>query len=73
MALTVKELGAGGQSIAERELGWDRGTIRKAIRELESGITCVDNYRGRGRKKIEEHLPNLLIDLKAIVDGQNRS
>ena len=29
MARTVKELGPGGQRQAERELGWNRGTLRK--------------------------------------------
>ena len=72
MARTVKELGAGGQSLAERELGWDRGTVRKGIREVDSGITCMDNYQGRGRKKVEEHLPNLLTDIKSIVDSQSQ-
>jgi DNA-binding protein Fis len=39
MARTVKALGKGGQRKAERELGWDRQTIRKGMQELESGIT----------------------------------
>jgi DNA-binding protein Fis len=39
MARTVKRLGKGGQRKAERELGWDRQTIRKGMRELESGVT----------------------------------
>ena len=47
MAQTVLELGIGGQSVAERELGWNRRTIRKGMRELMSGITCVDNYDAR--------------------------
>jgi hypothetical protein len=38
MARTVKAMGKGGQRRAERELGWDRETIRKGVRELESGI-----------------------------------
>lgn len=38
MARTVKALGKGGQREAERELGWDRKTIRKGMRELESRI-----------------------------------
>ena len=38
MARTVKVLGPGGQRKAERELGWDRKTIRKGTRELESKI-----------------------------------
>lgn len=73
MARTVKELGRGGQQRAARELGWGRMTIRKGLRELESGLTCLDAYTLRGRKRAEEHLPNLLSDIKAIVDSQSQS
>ena len=73
MAEVVKGLGKGGQRQAESELGWDRGTIRKGTRELESGIERNDNFGGRGRKAIEEHLPNLLDDIKAIVDGESQT
>jgi hypothetical protein len=73
MARTVKTLGAGGASRAEEELGWNRKTIRKGMHELESGITCVDAVSSRGRKRAEDHLPNLLRDIKAIVDGQSQT
>jgi hypothetical protein len=73
MARTVQALGEGGQRLAERELGWNRGTIRKGMHELESGVVCVDAYDWRGRKRAEEHLPNLLTDLKAVVDGQSQA
>ena len=73
MARTVQALGEGGQRLAERELGWNRGTIRKGMHELESGIVCLDAYTARGRKRSEEHLPNLLSDLKAVVDGQSQA
>lgn len=73
MAGTVKEMGYGGQSLAARELGWNRDIIRQGIRELETGITCVDNYQARGRKKAEIHLPNLLFDIKSIVDSQSQT
>ncbi|QFS52127.1 transposase [Nostoc sphaeroides CCNUC1] len=72
MASTVQGLGLGGQRLAESELGWNRDTIRKGIRELESGITCVDNMSGKGRYKAEEHFPNLLEDIKNIVDSQSQ-
>lgn len=39
MARTVKALGKSGQRKAERKLGWDRQTIRKGMRELESRVT----------------------------------
>lgn len=73
MARVVKSLGWGGQSYAERELGWHRGVIRKGLHELESGIVCLDNFAGRGRKRAEEHLPNLLTDIQEIVDGQSQT
>ena len=73
MARTVKELGLGGQQRAARELGWGRMTIRKGMRELDSGVACVDGFRLRGRKRAEDHLPNLLTDIRAIVDGQSQT
>src|SRR5262245_20871680 len=73
MARTVQELGPGGQRRAERELGWNRQTLRKALRELASGLTCLDAFSLRRRKLSEEHLPNLLIDIKAIVDSQSQA
>lgn len=73
MARIVKSLGNGGQSYAERELGWYRGTIRKGPRELESGVRIVDNFKARGRKPVEFHLPKLLDDIRAIVDNQSQT
>jgi hypothetical protein len=73
MARTVKILGQGGQRRAEKELGWNRHTIRKGMHELESGIRCIDYFSGRGRKRAEEHLPNLLDDIKAILDEQSQT
>jgi hypothetical protein len=70
MARTICLLGFEGQRRAERELGWNRATIRKGTRELRSGIRCVDAFCLRGRKRAEEHLPNLLADIKAVVDAQ---
>jgi len=73
MARTVKELGPGGQRLAERELGWNRITIRKGTHELKSGIICLDAFSARGRKRAEVHLPHLLDDIRAIVDGQSQT
>jgi hypothetical protein len=73
MARTVKELGPGGQRLAERELGWNRITIRKGTHELKSGIICLDAFSARGRKRAEVHFPHLLDDIRAIVDGQSQT
>ena len=72
MAKTVQELGPGGQRRAERELDWDRSTIRKGQHELASGLACLDAFCLRGRKKAEERLPNLLPAIRAIVDSQSQ-
>jgi len=73
MARAVRNLGAGGQRRAERELGWNRATVRKGRHELDSGIICVDGFALRARKKAEDHLPHLLTDSRAIVDGQSQT
>jgi hypothetical protein len=73
LARTVHALGEGGQRLAERELGWNRGTIRKGQRELSHGMVCIDAYSSRGRKRSEEHLPNLLSDITSLVDGQSQA
>src|SRR5450631_4397253 len=73
LARTVRTLGEGGQRLTEQELGWNRGTIRKGQHELKHGIVCLDAFSLRGRKRSEEHLPHLLRDIIAIVDGQSQA
>lgn len=68
MARVVKKFGPGGQTKAEKRLGWNRKTIRKAIRELDSGFVCVDAFSLRGRKRADELLPSLVDDIKEIVE-----
>jgi len=59
--------------LAEQELGWNRRTIRKGTQELNSG-QAIEDGRGRsGRKRVEAKLPDLLEDLRAIVDPQSQS
>jgi len=72
MAQVVRLLGKGGQRRAEKELNWNRGAIRKGMHELESGFACIEAFSARGRKRAEEHLPNLLDDIKAIGDEQSQ-
>ena len=72
MAKTVNVLGPRGQRKAERELGWNRGTVRKGQNELQQG-EIADNFSARGRKKAEEKLPNLLEDIRAIVEPTSQA
>ena len=53
--------------LSQRQLGWAHNTVRKALHELRSGITCVDNFSARGRKPCEFHLPQLFQDIRDLV------
>lgn len=73
MARVVRDvLGEGGQREAEREFGWNRGTIRKGMQELESGIPIPDNFEARGRKATEDRLPYLLDDITEIAQANSQ-
>jgi hypothetical protein len=73
MARAVKAMGRGGQRWAEDRLGWSRVTVRKGMRELQSGMTCLDAFSARGRRPVEGRLPRLLDDIKDIADGQSQA
>jgi hypothetical protein len=47
--------------------GWGRDTLRKALHERRTGITCQDAFSFRGRKPSEFHLPHLLDDIRDLV------
>jgi hypothetical protein len=73
MARTVRELGAGGQRLAERELGWNRQLIRKGMHELEGSVICLDidaAKRHRGRLRVETKYPDLKKALEDILDTE---
>lgn len=66
-------IGKGGQSIVAQEFSVSRDTVRKGLGELKSGIAIVDDFTSRGRKPIEAKLPNLIEDIKDIVDSQSQT
>jgi hypothetical protein len=66
MADTIDSLHL-SQRQAQRSFHWGRDTIRKALLERRTGLTCVDAFGCRGRKAAEFHLPRLLGDIQDIV------
>lgn len=54
-AETTLTLFDGNARKAERELGWDRHTVAKGLKELSSGIQCIDNYQARGARFTFDH------------------
>ena len=67
MAQTVKAMCDGKPTKAEEALGWNRGTLRKALEELAGGFCYVDQVHRRGRKKAETDLPTLRADIDEIA------
>jgi len=47
--------------------------VIKGINEARSGIRCVDNYQGRGRKKTEDRIPGLQEDIISIAEPQTQA
>lgn len=73
LAKLSKDLGKGGQTLVAQTLRVSRNTIRKGIQELESGVAITDQFHARGRLLAEKKLPDLLVDIQAIVDGQSQT
>ncbi|MBU3133369.1 hypothetical protein KPL40_12995 [Clostridium gasigenes] len=63
----------GGDTFIAKEFNISRDTLRKGKIELQTKIRCEDAFNMRGRKKIENHLPNLMKDLKEILDSQSQT
>jgi len=41
----------GSPTKTERGLGVNRKMVKTALKEQETGIRCLENFQGRGRKK----------------------
>lgn len=73
MAEAVRAFGRGGQRLLERELGWNRRTIRIGEHELRTGVECVPAFHARGRNPIDARLPTLRADIKDLIDSQSQT
>jgi hypothetical protein len=69
-AEVATRLCGGSARCAERRFGWGRVTVDKGLREVESGIRCLENFPARGRRRWEEQNPQLAEDIRAIVEPQ---
>ena len=54
-------------------LGWCRDTIRKGQHEVKANISCIDNFKGRGRLPAEAHLPGLIDKIHEIVEEKTQA
>jgi hypothetical protein len=73
LAEIAKRLGYGGMKLVNEHFAIDFKTLQKGMEELESGNYIIDAFDKRGRKSIEVHLPNILNDIKSIVDSESQT
>ncbi|MCK5537538.1 MAG: hypothetical protein KAI79_11975 [Bacteroidales bacterium] len=67
------DLGRGGKVLVSSVFGISRVTLRKGIGEVESGVPHVDKFNERGRKPLSITNPQLLEDIKKIVDDASQT
>ena len=70
MAKVAEDYFEGSARKTERHLGWGRQGVQLGLHERRTGITCIDNYRARGRQRSEAKLPHLASDIRDLVDGK---
>ena len=58
----------GSPQRTERLFGWGRENVNTGIHELRMGLRCIEAFRQRGRRKSEETSPQLVQDIRAIVE-----
>ena len=70
MAKVAEDYCDGSARKAETYLGWNRKTVQLGLHERRTGLICVENYRVRGRPSSETKLPDLVADIRELVDGE---
>jgi len=73
MSKVVGLLDWGGQSFAEQSLGWNRYPICKGQAELQGRQAIEDRFEERGRRRTEERLPNLLDNIRSILEPSGQT
>ena len=73
MAQVVESMLGSSPMRAEKELGWNRKTLAKALDEYRGGFCFIDQYHLRGRKRAEAHLPTLLEDIQELADRYSQT
>jgi hypothetical protein len=57
----------------ESVMGWGREGVKLGMKEIETGIRCINRYKDTGRKRSEEKIETLSEDIRQIVDPQTQA
>ena len=68
MADVTNTLLNGKTRVAEDVFGWGRTAVSLGMNELQTGIVCVNDLSKRRKPTTEEKYPELVVDIRRIVD-----
>lgn len=57
----------------ERVMGWGRGTVEIGMREVETGIRCINRHKDTGRRRTEDIVENLGEDICSLANLQTQA
>jgi len=63
----------GKHRVAEDVFGWGRSVVEVGIKEFQTGIACVNDISTRVRPKAEEKTPELLAEIRAIMEPHSET
>ena len=63
----------GKARVAEDVFGWGRSTVELGLREMQSGIVCINDLSRRRKPMTEEKHPKLLEDIRLIMDPKSQA
>ena len=61
----------GKHRVAEDVFGWGRSVVQVGINEFKTGISCVNDISTRIKPKTEEKNPELLAEIRTILERLN--
>lgn len=72
-AEVARRLCGGHARRAERRFGWGRANVATGLRELDSGIRCVENFGTRGQRRTEDANPQLAADIRDLAEPHTQA
>jgi len=57
----------------EREMGWGREALKVGMKEIETGIRCINRYKDTGRTRTEDKIENLSEDICSLANPQTQA
>jgi hypothetical protein len=73
IAEVTTTLCGGSPRQSERLFGWGRDTATLGLHETAQGIRCADNFRARGRRRLEDLDPQLAQAIRELAEPRTQA